>query len=402
MDVAGATWTRASDSGRTVVGGVAALVALAALAGCATGDARTVAEPVPHGRVAGAEETAEARLRLVLADAAAGDVHLLDLITGETTRIATGVTDVGRIRTDGRRAYLTTRDGKATRVIDGGAWTVDHGDHVHHYRTTPRDLGTTPGTGHLLDRARLDEGELRPLGDGVAVRGGAAVRDGVPVRDRVAVPYRDRLLVPGDGLVRVWEPGGAPAGVIAEPCPDQEGEALTPRGAVFGCADGVLLVTGTARGLDGVKIPYPDEGLRVRRFGHRPGGTVLAAPAERRTGHQSAGAGVWALDVTRRSWTRLRTGPVTAVTAAGDGAPVLALSPDGALRSFDHRSGRELGRTDLLEETSGAVIEVDTGRAYVNDPAGRAVHEIDYRDGLRRARTFRLGFTPGHMVETGR
>ncbi|MEV0203222.1 hypothetical protein, partial [Nonomuraea sp. NPDC050691] len=342
-------------------------------------------------------ETAEARPRLVLADTAAGNVHLLDLVTGQATRIATGVTDVGRVRTDGRRAYLTTRDGAATRVIDGGAWTVDHGDHVHHYRTTPRDLGTTPGTGHLLDRARLDAGELRPAGDAVAVK------DGVPVRDGVAVPYRERLLVPGDGLVRVREPGGAPAGVIGEPCPAPEGEALTPRGVVFGCADGVLLVTGAARGLDGVKIPYPAGGLRVRRFGHRPGGTVLAAPAERQAGKPAEKqAGVWVLDVTRRSWTRLRTGPVTAVSAAGDGAPVLALSPDGVLRSYDHRSGEELARTRLLRQTRGAVIEVDTGRAYVNDPAGRTVHEIDYRDGLRRARTFRLGFTPGHMVETGR
>jgi hypothetical protein len=44
---------------------------------------------------------------------------------------------------------------------------------------------------------------------------------------------------------------------------------------------------------------------------------------------------------------------------------------------------------------------VDTVRAYVNDPAGKAVHEIDYNDDLRLARSFKLPFAPAHMVETG-
>ncbi len=49
-----------------------------------------------------------------------------------------------------------------------------------------------------------------------------------------------------------------------------------------------------------------------------------------------------------------------------------------------------------------AVIEVDTSRAYVNDPVARKVYEIDYNDDLRLARTFALDFAPSLMVETGR
>ncbi|PBO17490.1 hypothetical protein CLM83_17810, partial [Streptomyces albidoflavus] len=52
--------------------------------------------------------------------------------------------------------------------------------------------------------------------------------------------------------------------------------------------------------------------------------------------------------------------------------------------------------------TDSATIEVDTGRAYVNDPGARKVYEIDYNDRLRPARTFPLSLTPTHMVETGR
>ncbi len=36
------------------------------------------------------------------------------------------------------------------------------------------------------------------------------------------------------------------------------------------------------------------------------------------------------------------------------------------------------------------MIEVDRSRAYLNDPEGSRVHEIDYNDGLRVARTFGL------------
>ncbi|MFD2400153.1 hypothetical protein ACFSVJ_29850 [Prauserella oleivorans] len=48
------------------------------------------------------------------------------------------------------------------------------------------------------------------------------------------------------------------------------------------------------------------------------------------------------------------------------------------------------------------VILVDTSRAYVNDPGGRRVYEVDYNDRLRIARTFDLDVTPSHVVETGR
>ena len=52
--------------------------------------------------------------------------------------------------------------------------------------------------------------------------------------------------------------------------------------------------------------------------------------------------------------------------------------------------------------TGQPVIEVDSDRAYVNDAEGRAVYEIDYRDGLRVARTFKASIAPGFMVEAGR
>ncbi len=374
------------------------LVAIILLSGCggteqAAGPEKVAgpaADAPPHGYVRGAEETAEPQARLVLADAGTGAVHVLDLITGRATAVAR-VASVEGITGDGRFAYVA-HAGESLRVIDSGGWTVDHGDHLHFYRTTPRDVGTVtgrralsdaavtavsgPGGVRLLDRAKLEEGLIAQT---ATVPGTGT-----------ALPYNERLLVPvGGGAVAIHSRAGAPAGRLDEPCPQPSGAVVTRRGAVFGCADGALLVGGEGA----EKIPH--RGERPEELSGRPGSTVLAAIA--------GDEGVQVLDVTAKSWKRLETGPVAAVTATGPQAPVLVLTTDGVLHSWDPESGKKIAKTRLLDRADDRVtIQADPSRAYVNDPAAKAVHEIDYRDGLRRARTFELDLTPTHMVETGR
>ncbi|WP_237104254.1 ABC transporter [Nonomuraea sp. MG754425] len=380
---------------------IAILAGATLLAGCAAGPGPR--EQIPHGYVEGAQEAAEPQLRLVLHDGRGGPAHVLDLLTERSTEIAPAARPGARAITgDGRYAFLTTADG-GLRVIDGGGWTVDHGDHAHYYRAVTRDLGTIAGrppytvtgdtaltavrsgdgTVTLYDRARMDRGELAGTGRLTA--------------DAV-VPHGQRLLVAHSGAVQVRPRTGEPGAAVGA-CADPEGTALTRRGVVFGCADGALLVTEKDGTFDSVKIRYPRgtaAGERARAFRHRPGSSTLAA----RAGQQ----GLWVLDVTARTWRLVRTGPVVAVNATGDDTPVLSLTGDGVLRAHDPATGRQTAGTKLLDgPAAGAVsIEVDTARAYVNDPAGRAVHEIDYNDGLRRARTLRPGLAPAYMTETGR
>ncbi|MDA3642474.1 hypothetical protein OU416_00345 [Saccharopolyspora indica] len=363
------------------------------------------AEVLPHGYVEGAEEAAEAQSRLVMSDVDSGTVRVLDLITGDVTDVgrASGVEEATG---DGRFAYLAS--GGQVRIVDSGAWMVDHGDHVHYYRAAVREVGAIPGPGlvgahsdpavvavsfgdgraSLLDRAELDAGRIAGTGtvEGVA-------------REAAVVPYDGHLLVPVEqpGQVQVRDRDGQPVTTIDQPCPSPAGAAVTRRGVVFGCADGALLVTSDDGTFGGAKIPYPQpvpEAERAREFDHRPGSDALAAKAGE--------SGVWSLDVAHRTWTFVATGPTLAVSAVGAGAPLLAVTPDGALRAFDGETGRETAAVQLLSAPDGAAptIEVDTTRAYVND-AG-VVHEIDYNDSLRQARTFELGGRIGHVVETGR
>jgi hypothetical protein len=408
---------------RTVSAGVPAVLAALALltAGCAGregdhtgGKAAPAPSSAPHGYVEGAEEAAEPQSRLVLNDPGSGDTRVLDLITGKArgTQAAKGATE---LTTDGRFGYLHTPAG--TRVVDGGAWTVDHGDHAHHYRAAIRDVGGIPE------------------GSGARVRGDAAVtvvtaRDGratVHPRDEwekgrtgsprelpgkhagAVVPFARHLLTltdDGRGAPRlvVLDRDGGRAEAPDAVCEDPHGDAVTRRGAVFACADGALLVGEEKGRFTAERIPYEGEvpaGERASSFRHRAGSDTLTAPAGDRA--------VWVLDVAERSWTRVATGPFVAANTAGEGSPLLVLRTDGTLRGYDVATGEQVARTGRLvtgeprpDGGGGPVIEVDRSRAYVNDPAGRRVHEIDHADGLRVARTFDLDMEPALMVETGR
>ncbi|SOD62219.1 hypothetical protein SAMN06297387_10534 [Streptomyces zhaozhouensis] len=390
-------------------------------AACGNGETDNEPEPAaeetPHGYVEGAEETAETQTRLVLADAETGEGAVLDLATEETTALQ-APPGVERALGDGRFAYLAGPEGQVG-VVDSGGWTVDHGDHVHHYRTAPRAVGTVEAPGLAAvhaDTARtvlsLDDGTVRLL-DRAPLEDEGAVGEPTALETEgaagVAVPHEGHLLVPvaapgGEApeRIEVRDADGATVATLDESCPEAGGAAATRRGVAFACADGALLVSAEDDTFTGEKIGYPEgtePAARATSFTHRPGSDTLAATAGE--------DGAWALDLAARSWTRVETGPLLAVNAVGDGATLLALTEDGELRAHDLADGRVTASTPLLERPPGEgepapVIEVDTARAYVNDPSAGVVHEIDHQDDLRLARTLALDFAPDVMVETGR
>ncbi|GHE90957.1 hypothetical protein GCM10017786_24080 [Amycolatopsis deserti] len=357
------------------------LLAALPLAACA-------AEPVPveppHGYIEGAEETAEAQPRLVIADRT-GEVRVLDLITGQTTELAPAP-GADRIATDGRFAYLSA--GRTVYLVDSGSWMVDHGDHVHYYRTAPTAAGTRPG-GPVV-AAHADSAITTLVSEGRTTLKDAGETAGA------AIPLGERLVV-ADGTLEVRGRDGATESVLEPACTDPRGTALTRRGAVFGCADGAVLVS--EKDFAAVRIPFPSAvppGERPVEFSHRPGSTTLTARA--------GDAGVWVLDATAKTWRPFDTGPVVAVNAVGSGGALLTLTADGVLHALNPETGAETARRPLISGPvdPGATIQVDTNRAYINDVAARVVHEIDYADNLRIARTLPVGIAPALLVETGR
>lgn len=380
---------------------LAVIAAAVPLAGCGSGADTPAVEPTPHGYVAGAEEASDAQSRLILGDKDSGAIRVLDLITEETTE-AGRVDGLTGIVTDGRFAYASA--GGSVRIVDGGAWTVDHGDHVHYYRAPVREVGSLAGG--RAAAAHSDTAVVALAVDGGTVLLDRPALDGgtVTERDRIsagiAVPYGEHLLVAGE-RVAVRTRDGAPVTTVAESCPSPRGQAVTRRGVVFGCADGALMVTRQDGVFTGAKIPYPhqvSESDRAVEFTHRPGSTTLTAPAGQH--------GLWSLDVRKKAWTLAPIGPVRAVNTAGEGSPLLALTRDGVLHGIDPETGAEKQRIPLLadplaDDAAAPVIVVDTNRAYVSDARARRVYEVDYNDNLRVARTFTLDIAPTYLVETG-
>ncbi|MEU5697301.1 hypothetical protein [Streptomyces aurantiacus] len=376
--------------------------------------AASSASATPHGYVEGAQEAAEQQSRLLLNDPVGGDSRVLDLVTGKVHKTAR-VEGAVRLGTDGRFGYLHASGG--THVLDSGAWMVDHGDHVHYYSAAVRDVGELPAgrqaqvRSDVVVTAVTDEDGQTVLYDRRKLERGKIVSSGTPagVHTGAVVPYEEHLLAfveeGGSTKLVVLDRKGKRVASPDVECEEPRGDAVTRRGVVLGCADGALLVRAQDGAFTADRIPYGEDVPTKERavsFRQRPGSDTLTAPA----GDEA----VWVLDVSKRTWTRVDTGPVVAANTAGEGSALLVLETDGSLHGYDIATGKRTARTKPLLTGEGwggtdgrnPVIEVDRSRAYVNDPEGKKVFEIDYNDDLRVARSFGLDIEPVLMAETGR
>lgn len=389
-------------------------VLLSACAATSTGSpAAPTADTTPHGYVAGAQENPEPQNGLLTFDRETGESQLLSLLTDETIDAGTfGPLDA--VQQDGRYALVTTQDG--VQVFDTGAWTVDHGDHVHYYSSTPGPVG---------DIAIPDAGVVAGDGKSIAVfseSGGYAsiyrhkdldARQVVESARITTTPHKG-LVIPYEGhfIASVAGDGTTPGGVEVrdaenhtvlseQPCAGSSAHATTRVGVVLACTDGALLITEDDGQFAAEKIPYPADAAGIppaTRLEHRKGSNELSAPA--------GDGGIWHLNVSKRSWKYLKTPvPVATASAVGDSKRVLALGVDGTLMTINPSSGEVTAQVAMLAPLSaqaGAVpqLHIDTARAYLGDPDGSTVREIDYADGLRVARSFDVP-AADMMLETG-
>ncbi|MCW4386300.1 ABC transporter [Salinibacterium sp. SYSU T00001] len=390
-----------------------ALLTVVLVGGCAA------TEPTPaapggtgdgHGHIEGATEMPEPQLRLVTLDSA-GSLTAFDPAT-EASVSLTDVAGAELLTSDGRYAFAAA-DARLT-IVDTGTWTVPHGDHSHYYLAEPRVVGMIdggagaglgraasnaaltavffPGSGEtvVLDGEALGEGEIEEL----------ARIEGEP-HEGAAVPLGEQVLVSSPDAVQVYSAAGDALG-DEQRCEDMRGSGITSVGVVFGCADGALL---TVEGEDGVefeRIPYPAGATPAESFANRPGRPDLAAPAGR--------SGAWLLDTREREWTLIRTEqPLLRAVAVGDSdGRVVAIDALGRIVVLTHEgvqaTSEPLLAADLVgaELPAGVVLEVDASRAYVNSPSAGLVHEIDYVDNARLARSLDVEGDASALVEVAR
>ncbi|EXG81192.1 hypothetical protein [Cryptosporangium arvum] len=353
------------------------------------------AEATPHGYVAGAEELPEPRPALAYATRGADRLHLLDL-TDETEKHVDLRIGAQRLVEDGRFVYVDAGDGRL-EIVDAGVWTVDHSDHVHYYRAPARSLGvltldapvttiagagastaisTTGGRVVVLDRRKLESGEI-------------VERTTLPTA-ALAVPYADALLVATGGRVVATDARGRRTGDLAVPCAAPRGWAALRGGVVIACERSVVRVKQRGGKLTATTLPAPGAPLPSSGFTYRPRGNEAAT---------TDGTGIWTVDAAKATLRRVPgRRDLTAVAPPADGATVLALATNGTVTSVDLNDGTVLATAAVR----GASLTLDVDRAYLTEPRARAVHELDYRDGLRTARTLRVRERPDLAVEVGR
>jgi hypothetical protein len=390
---------------RHLAGAVALIITLAS-SGCGSSVDPQVAEETPHGYVAGAEELAEAQSAIAYATRGARQLHLLDLITGSEKEVGLSL-GAEWITEDGRFVYVGDGD-RGVEVVDAGVWTVDHTDHVHYYRAPARSvgalsldapittvagseahtgIGTADGKVTVLDRRKLEAG---------AVTVTATIDSGSSTA--LAVPYADQLLVavgddpgrPADRIVAMDE-RGVPTGGPGVPCAAPRGWAVLRGGTIIACESSLVRVKLEGDRLTAKTLSSPRAPVSTNPFGYRPRSNE-AAVADR--------DGIWSVNAAKAT---LRYLPVTgrqlvAAASPADGSTVLALDTSGALISYHLETGKILAQTSV----PAANLTLDVDRAYLAEPAARIIHEIDYRDGLRTARTLRVAQRPDLAVEVGR
>ncbi|GAB7037718.1 MULTISPECIES: hypothetical protein [Catenuloplanes] len=383
--------------------GVAALSLALAVSACASG--QQTEEP-PHGYVAGAEELPEAQSAIAYAARDSRQLSLLDLATAQEKQVGLSV-GAQQLTEDGRFVYVGDGD-RTLEIVDAGVWTVDHADHVHYYRAPATALGTvtvdapivsvtgfeahtTVGTAdgriRVLDRHRLAEGAVAEL---ATIDSGSATALAVPYAGQLLVAVGDARDRPANRIVAMGA-DGRETGALRVPCAAPRGGVVLRGGAVIACEDSLIRVRHDRDALTATVLDSPAGPVAPGGFGFRPRSNE-AAVADR--------GGIWSVNASKVTLRHLPAGGRELVAAASpaDGDTVLALDAAGTLISYDLETGEPLAEA-LLRATT---LTVDVNRAYLAAPQTRVIHEIDYRDGLRTARTLAASQQPDLAVEVGR
>ncbi|MGO4454906.1 zinc metallochaperone AztD [Arthrobacter sp. RAF14] len=312
---------------------------------------------------------------------------------------------------DGRHVLVSTGD--AFRIFDAGAWSEPHGDHSHHYTSTPRLTDrafAADHAGHVVRHAgrtvlfsdgsgKVESFDPKTLSD--------ALKTGLPAttvyttpqpHHGVAVELADgKLLVTrGDEKTRtgITILGPIPQGGSAQDrpellknddCPGVHGEAVAAQEAVVvGCQDGMLIY----RGGKITKVHSPDSYGRLgNQAGSEKSPVILGDYKVDQKATLERPTRVSLVDTRTATMRLVDLGTSYSFRSLGRGpaGEALVLGTDGALRVIDPATGRITSTIPVV----GAWTESETWQdprptlhvrgttAYITEPGTRTLHTVD-------------------------
>lgn len=332
-------------------------------------------------------------VRLFVADAQTGTVSVLDAVEGRViASFSTPSTNPGVVASPGGRwVYVINTAANKVTIIDTGMRREDHGDHqdlvlgpafVRGTVTTgrrPIDTWAQHGmaTVHNDDDGTLavfDEDRLETELTYTEIRGAGTGHNNAVVLDGVVL-----LSLAAKGEVTAYRMNGTAIQTF-EGCMGTHGWAT--RGAnmaAAGCADGVMIFTRMANGVQARKIGEPAGSPETARVG-----TIVAHEnAPFFVGNFGQGLAIIRPDADVLQPVPLPSAPVRFwfdVT----GTRIVVLTRDGVVRLLDAASGTQLGQVPAVTAMQTGEGAPPTAQmalagemAYVTDPQAGTLVEVD-------------------------
>lgn len=332
-----------------------------------------------------------------------------------------------------RYAMALQRTEGVTQVIDGGIWQEDHGDHLHDYRQAPQlsaftimgprpthyethdalslvfldgsaEAGQNAGV-RIFSDTSLGKGALEASLDLPIAMHGTAEPRGNYLLTTHRPPETTGTLPTQVDLYRRDGAGYAFVQRFEEPCPGLHGSFSNHDHSVFGCIDGVLVVTQQGETFTARKIAnLPDIPADVRIgtiAGHheRPTMVGIASPGHLFEIDPAAGT------MKRIAWAEGRTR--RAHTFDREGANFLVVDDLGVTHVLDATQGFALRSSIATVSTMPAVAPFPAiaasgaqDKAFVTDPVGRAIAVVDLAT-LQVSEQLALDFSPSGLTWLG-
>ncbi|WHU49161.1 zinc metallochaperone AztD [Gordonia sp. L191] len=318
---------------------------------------------------------------------------------------------------NGRNVFISESDG--FRVLDMGTWTRKHGDHGHHYTTSPvltdmRFGGAEPG--HVVsfeDRLTLfsdGTGEVNIVEPVELAQGNAA-----STTYRTPEPHHGVAVSRGDGtLVVTVGNEDTRSGIVIldkarneiarnDQCPGIHGEAEAAGGVLtFGCQDGILIV----RGNEIQKVSSPDPYGRIGNQAGTAESPIVLGDYKTDKDAELERPNRFTLTDTRTGTLRLVDFPASysfrSIERGPNGQAVI-LGTDGALHVYDPVSATETASIPVIaawsepDEWQSPMpnLFIQGDRAYVSDPATKTLYAVD----LSTAKVTNKATLPAQTIE---
>lgn len=337
-----------------------------------------------------------------------------------------------------RYGFIIQRTADRVDVIDGGLWQEDHGDHLHDYEQTPKQMlfstnksrpthftGTdkqsaiffdgngetaTPASVGVFTETDIANNTAGTLLQYTTHMHGAAQARGDYLISTVRDAATTSTLPDRVAVYRAHNGYFVDENILNEPCPGLHGSAQNESQIAFGCTDGVLVITQTGATFTAKKIANPVSFTSTTRIGTLLGDVAIDEFVGIAAG-QFFAVNTSTDTVTAINWADTSVTPAATAIAydfADEGALFVILDNQGKLTILNTDDWSLKARVQAITSNvtalpTGSKFELaltPTHTAYVSDPIANQIKQIDLDEALV-SDTIQLNFVPNKITWLG-